>query len=322
MKTKKTNIIAIDSGNKNVKTEHFSFPSALGKTQIASEFNANTLYYNGTYYTINEDKRVRHLEDKSQSEDFYVLALFGIAKEIELRVEQGKFPKEQRVFKITYLDGLPPADWYLKDKFTNYFKQNRDAHFTYHEKEYHIIFEDVYIFPQAYAVCGLKPEIYKKKNFLIVDIGGWTVDYMTLHNGELDMSQCDSLEEGIITFYNEVTSNVRKVLRIRIRESYIDEIIKGDFENDIFDDETYAKIVEIIDNTAHAYCEHIVAILKEEISYFNSTPMVLCGGGAVLLKNYFEKHLDLERADLIDNVCMNAIGYRKLFRLLRLQKSE
>lgn len=38
----------------------------------------------------------------------------------------------------------------------------------------------------------------------MVDIGGFTADYVRLRNGVPDMSACDSLENGVILLYSRV----------------------------------------------------------------------------------------------------------------------
>ena len=44
---------------------------------------------------------------------------------------------------------------------------------------------------------------------LVVDIGGYTMDFIRIKRGEGDMAACDSLENGVIMLYNKITSKVR-----------------------------------------------------------------------------------------------------------------
>ena len=41
-----------------------------------------------------------------------------------------------------------------------------------------------------------------KPRVLIVDIGGFTADYLMMRSGRADLSICDSLENGVILLYN------------------------------------------------------------------------------------------------------------------------
>lgn len=43
---------------------------------------------------------------------------------------------------------------------------------------------------------------------LVLDLGGFTADYLRIQNGAGDLSVCDSLENGIISLYNKVISRV------------------------------------------------------------------------------------------------------------------
>lgn len=39
---------------------------------------------------------------------------------------------------------------------------------------------------------------------IIIDIGGFTADYMIMKNGIPTLSACDSLENGVINLYNGI----------------------------------------------------------------------------------------------------------------------
>lgn len=44
---------------------------------------------------------------------------------------------------------------------------------------------------------------------LVVDIGGYTMDYIQIKKGRSDLVSCDSLENGVIMLYNKIISKVR-----------------------------------------------------------------------------------------------------------------
>ena len=75
-------LIAIDNGNRLVKGIHFEpFISGLTESEV-QPFGKDVLKYRGKYYQLS-DQRIPYHRDKSEDPRFFVLTLFGIAKEIE-----------------------------------------------------------------------------------------------------------------------------------------------------------------------------------------------------------------------------------------------
>lgn len=74
--------IAIDHGNKNMKTAHRVFTSGLSESDTRPPFGENILQYGGKYYVLSE-QRIPYLRDKTLDDRFFVLTLFAIAFELE-----------------------------------------------------------------------------------------------------------------------------------------------------------------------------------------------------------------------------------------------
>ena len=53
-------IISIDSGNKNIKTEHFVFPSSISESDFDLGFGVDIMEYNGKYYSL-DGKRIKYM---------------------------------------------------------------------------------------------------------------------------------------------------------------------------------------------------------------------------------------------------------------------
>ena len=77
-------VISIDSGNKNIKTENFVFPSALSESHLDMGIGNEILEYNGKYYSL-DGERIKYMRDKTVDDRYFVLTLFGICKEINLK---------------------------------------------------------------------------------------------------------------------------------------------------------------------------------------------------------------------------------------------
>ena len=107
-------VIGIDNGWQQTKTAHHVFPS--GVTEILSEpaFFDDVLEWNGKYYKIGT-KRDSVMNDKTESEDCYLLTLAAIAKELKSR---GK-----REAKTVLAVGLPATRFGVEKKaFKEYLK--------------------------------------------------------------------------------------------------------------------------------------------------------------------------------------------------------
>ena len=60
---------------------------------------------------------------------------------------------------------------------------------------------------------------------LILDVGGFTADYLLLKNGRADLSTCDSLENGVILLYNRIRSKASSDLDVLLEETDVDAIL-------------------------------------------------------------------------------------------------
>lgn len=61
------------------------------------------------------------------------------------------------------------------------------------------------VFAQGHAaLCKYYEQLRELSNIILVDIGGYTVDVMTLHDFKVDRGSCASLRMGIITLFNDI----------------------------------------------------------------------------------------------------------------------
>ncbi|WP_295474331.1 hypothetical protein [uncultured Subdoligranulum sp.] len=75
-------LIAIDHGNKQVKSVHCP-PFVSGLQQSSTRpFGRDVLEYQGYYYTLSA-RRIPYQKDKTADERYFILTLFAIANEIE-----------------------------------------------------------------------------------------------------------------------------------------------------------------------------------------------------------------------------------------------
>ena len=96
-------LIAVDHGNKQIKTVHTPpFTSGLIQSDTPG-FGTDALAYRGKYYTLT-DQRIPYRRDKTEDERFFILTLFAIAHEIEA---MGQYSGS--LMRVQLAVGLPPA---------------------------------------------------------------------------------------------------------------------------------------------------------------------------------------------------------------------
>lgn len=85
--------------------------------------------------------------------------------------------------------GVPPAHYGAQHQaFSKYFLGRGVTNFTYQDKPYSILIDDVGCYPQSYAAAAtIIRSLQDAPRALIVDIGGFTADYLQVKNGEGDL---------------------------------------------------------------------------------------------------------------------------------------
>lgn len=139
--------------------------------------------YRGKYYTLT-DQRIPYRRDKTEDERFFILTLFAIAHEIEA---MGQYSGS--LMRVQLAVGLPPAHFGVQAKrFINYFNGRGAVAFQFKGKPYAIFIENTACFPQSFsAAAATVKNLASFPRALVVDIGGFTADYVRLRNGVPDM---------------------------------------------------------------------------------------------------------------------------------------
>lgn len=300
-------IIAIDHGNKQIKTVHCSpFTSGIVEN-TTMPYGDNSIEYDGYFYSIS-NQRIPYHRNKTEDERFFILTLFAIAHEIEIMNLYS-----QDVMGIQLAVGLPPAHYGSQNKiFTDYFLNRGIIHFKFNKKLFSIYINDVICFPQAYAaaVAMLTP-ILKYPRVLIVDIGGFTADYLLMRCGTVDLSSCDSLENGVIVLYNHIQSKINSNYDILLEESDIDIIISG--KENFYD----IDLTETVNREAQIFIDDLLSTLRERMIDLNIGEIIFVGGGSILLKKQLEASSKIKNVKVIDNINANAKGFEFLYSLTR-----
>ena len=143
-------LIAIDHGNKQVKTVHGNAIVSGVQKSKTRPYGRDVLKYGGSYYTLSA-QRIPYQKDKTTDERFFILSLFAIAEEIEA---QGAYTSG--LMPIDLAIGLPPAHFGAQNKaFVRYFKRKEPTYFSYRDKLYSILIRNVQCYPQAFAAAAM-----------------------------------------------------------------------------------------------------------------------------------------------------------------------
>ena len=265
-----------------------------------------TLYsYRGKYYTLT-DQRIPYRRDKTEDERFFILTLFAIAHEIEA---MGQYSGS--LMRVQLAVGLPPAHFGVQAKrFINYFNGRGAVAFQFKGKPYAIFIENTACFPQSFsAAAATVKNLASFPRALVVDIGGFTADYVRLRNGVPDMAACDSLENGVILLYNRICAKANAELDILLEESEIDRILRGE------DQDAAPEVIALAEREAQEFINDLLSGLRERMLELKSGKVIFLGGGATLLRRQIEASGKIGQAIFVEDINANAKGYEYLYRL-------
>jgi len=293
-------IIGVDHGYAAMKSVHFSFPSGLVPYEHEPYTQKDVLEYQGRYYVVGSGRQPLQ-KDKTQTEDYYLLTLAAIAKELEYR-------HAERTCSITLAAGLPLTSFGRdKKKFRDYLlRDGRPALFHYEGLEYAVTIRDVTLFPQGYAAVLTQSGLLDEPSVIVADIGGWTVDLMRLDNRLPNAATCRSLEWGMIRCIDEISEQVRRTLGVSMTAAQIESVLRGDTSS--LSDESKA----VIHVQADRYVQSLLSAIMECGLDTRAMPTVFLGGGAALLKRRIPPTNALCQPFILDDVCLNAKGYERL----------
>ena len=136
-------VIGIDHGYGNIKTANTITPTGVSAHTAEPLFRGNTLVFNGMYYRVGEGHK-EFIADKATDEDFYILTLMGVARELGIRNLQ-----EANVHLAVGL----PLTWVRSQQstFRQYLLKNRDVEFTFNGRPFSVHMAECSVYPQGYA---------------------------------------------------------------------------------------------------------------------------------------------------------------------------
>lgn len=144
---------------------------------------------------------------------------------------------------------------------------------------------------------------------LVVDIGGYTMDYIRIKRGRGDLVSCDSLENGVIMLYNRIISKVRAAQDILLTEEEIDAVLLGQSVQGL------QSVIPVVERCAQEFVSDLLSALRERQLELRTAPVVFVGGGSILLKRHIEQSGKVAHPMFVEDIRANVKGYETLYRV-------
>lgn len=181
-------VIGIDHGYGNIKTANTITPTGVSAHTAEPLFRGNTLVFNGMYYRVGEGHK-EFIADKATDEDFYILTLMGVARELGIRNLQ-----EANVHLAVGL----PLTWVRSQQstFRQYLLKNRDVEFTFNGRPFSVHMAECSVYPQGYAAVVGQYGLLKG-SVLLADIGNGTMNLLYIEDKRSDSRRCWTEKFGV-----------------------------------------------------------------------------------------------------------------------------
>ncbi|WP_409967249.1 ParM/StbA family protein [Bengtsoniella intestinalis] len=292
--------IGIDHGYAAMKTTHCTFPSGLTAYDHEPYTQKDVLEIGGKYYVVGSSRGGLQ-KDKTATEDYYLLTLAAIAKELYFR---GCDPTAT----VHLAAGLPLTSFGRdKESFKHYLlRDGKPVFYRYEGVSYAITISKVSLFPQGYSAILTQSSLLDEPSVIVADIGGWTVDLMRLDNRIPNAATCRSLELGMISCLDEIAEQVRRNLGLSLTTAQMEYALRGEGGH------LTPGTQKIIQTEAGKYIQKLLSAIAETGLDARAMPVVFLGGGANLLKRHLPPVSPLCQPIILDDVALNAKGYERL----------
>ena len=202
-------VIGVDHGWSQMKTVNTVFPSGIEQILSEPAFWDDVLEYEGKYYKVGTNREAV-MDNKVSNEDYYLLTLAAIGKELKFR---GK--KEANIILSV---GLPATRYGAEKKdFIAYLSKKKEVTFLFETECYQIVIDKVAVFPQGYAAIVDEIPSFGKK-VIVVDIGSWTIDIFPIVNKRPDDANANTISEGLIPCMRLINKHCMRLYNEKIDE--------------------------------------------------------------------------------------------------------
>ncbi len=288
-------IIGLDHGYGNMKTAHRVFRTGVECFAEEPIVSMNYIKYKDKYYVIGENHLI-YQGNKTDSQDFFILTLAGLAEELKFR--------GLHEAKVILAVGLPLA-WAKSQAadFKKYLMQEQELYFSFRKETYRVHLCGVEVFPQGFAaVCSAGT----MKGFnMIVDIGNGTMNVMQIVDGRPLEKSLVTDKFGVSICMKEIQKELSKSAGESIPEIMIEPMLINGLQGRT---DSVAKTVSQI---AEQYAGDILKRLTDYGYKDNLVHLYVIGGGGCLFRHYSDI-ASKENVTFIEDICANVKGYEYL----------
>lgn len=288
-------IIGLDHGYGNIKTAHRVFKTGVECFEEEPIVSMNYVKYKDKYYVIGENHLI-YQGNKTDSQDFFILTLAGLAEELKFR--------GLHEAKVVLAAGLPLA-WAKSQAadFRKYLMQEQELSFSFRREDYRVHLCGVEVFPQGFAaVCSAGT----MKGFnMIVDIGNGTMNVMQIIDGKPIEKSLVTDKFGVSICMKEIRKELSKASGEEIPEMLVEPLLRDGVQG------RTDGMAETVQRIAAQYTDNILKRLADYGYKENLVHLYVAGGGGCLLRNYSDI-ASKGNVTFIEDICANAKGYEYL----------
>lgn len=291
-------VIGIDHGWSNIKTITQIFTTGVKEITTEPAFYDDVVELNGKYYKVG-GKRLEVRDTKVENDNFYLLTLAAVAKELKQRGMKNT--------DVLLSVGLPLTRFGAeKNNFIKYLSKEKEISFLFEKEKYTIRIVRVSVFPQCYAAVSEKLRTMPER-VVVVDIGSWTIDIMPIQNGKPNEAECITSQQGLIRCMRAINEECSRQIGQELEENVIQQVMATG-EASLPD-----KYMSIIKDCLYDFTQKVYNTLKEHGYNLDVMPIVFVGGGATVMK-LFGSH-DGGNIQYIEDIKANAKGYEQLGKI-------
>ncbi len=255
----------------------------------------NYIKYKDKYYVIGENHLI-YQGNKTDSQDFFILTLAGLAEELKFR--------GLHEAKVVLAVGLPLA-WAKSQAadFKKYLMQEQELFFSFRKENYRVHLCGVEVFPQGFAaVCSAGS---MKGINMIADIGNGTMNVMQIIDGRPLEKSLVTDKFGVSICMKEIQKELSKSAGESIPEVMIEPMLINGLQG------RTDGVVKTVSRIAEQYAEDILKRLTDYGYKENLVHLYVVGGGGCLLRHYSDI-ASKGNVTFIEDICANAKGYEYL----------
>lgn len=307
--TNKPIVISCDHGYGNCKSSNIIFPTGIEAVTSKPVFPCDLLEWNGRMYIIGQGHK-EFIDDKTVDEDFRMLTMALIAKELKLR---------DRTEATIYLAAGLPLTWAgdMLKRFRGYLMSPREYDFIFNGVTYSVRIEDVFLYPQGFAALADDLDSFTGLN-MVCDIGNGTMSTMFINDGDPDPMRCYTEKLGVhqctLALKNAVMQNFHIVLNDRIVDTFL-RTGKADVA---------PNICSVMEATCRRYVETLMRSMREHEYNPDMMKLYIIGGGGCLIRNFadpaIQSHIASGRIRIETDIHATAKGYERLARARLLER--